>query len=538
MDDYGFSSGLFSRLAHKILPQVPSEDSIEYFLAHSDNSISDVLAAVQANDDSYERISKELNLSIKALGAKVVAFGLDSKIKAHFDTLEVNLAPYDSVFEKLNRLSECTDEDVKVLANAFEETKSQIKFLRLNKNKIGTNLHLTVTTRRILEYIRRIHQLLDLKQNIVSETKWEKLLQEYIAYAKEEYSLRRFIIRHTDLLALEIVEHNAAKGEKYIADDRAEYFSFAKRSLLGGAIIAIFALIKINIDSFELSQINNALYYSINYALCFVLVKQFGGIIATKQPAVTASTLAKGIDKNDDLLIDSIQNITELVRSVSRSQFISVLGNFMMAILFAIALSFILTLLGFDRLTQTLNSEYLLNNTLPSASLVFYASVAGFFLAFSGLISGYIDNKLVASNIPYRIQKRVSFFKSAKLANYVDKKASVLIGNVSLGFFLGCAFLLSFILPFAVDIRHIAFSSANIGYSIMENDQTYKLIILAMSGALLIGFVNFIVSFLITLFIALKSRNAGLSLLPQIIKAVVLDFVKNPLAYYVFQKEK
>ncbi len=534
MEDYGFISGLVTRLSRKFLKDVPDENTIEYLLIQKDFSIEKTLELLNINDAIDNGIFEELDLSIKALGAKVVAFGLDNKIKAYFDILDLDTNPFEVLFEQLSILENCNKNRLNELSTTLENTKSLINFLRKNKNKIGTSLHLTVTTRRILEYINRIEDLVNLKANIYSKHHWEDIFRKYVIYSKQKNSIRRFITRHTDLIALEIVEHNANKGGKYIAESKKEFRSFFWRALLGGGIISVFALFKILIDNLRLDEFEIALLYSINYAACFVFVKQVGGIIATKQPAVTASALAKGFDVKDNLQIDSVQKITVLVRKVARSQFIAMVGNFLMAILFAGLITLVLDLIGITGIIKADKPAYLISKTVPSYSLIFYAIIAGVFLALAGLISGFIDNKILASRIAYRIAKSKCFFGSG---NLIKKKGGEIIGNISLGFFLGCAFLLSFILPFSVDIRHIAFSSANVGYSIMSQDFSYNIIFLAILGVLLIGLINFIVSFSITLFLALKSRGASFKIFPKLIMSVLKDWIRNPLGYYFYRNK-
>ncbi len=51
-------------------------------------------------------------------------------------------------------------------------------------------------------------------------------------------------------------------------------------------------------------------------------------------------------------------------------------------------------------------------------------------------------------------------------------------------------------------------------------------------GALLIGFVNFLVSFSVTLFLALQSRGGGFYLIPKVVAYVFRDFFKYPLHYF------
>ena len=64
------------------------------------------------------------------------------------------------------------------------------------------------------------------------------------------------------------------EGEKYIAETKQEYWQFLRKSMLGGALIAIFALLKIYMGTYELSPMAYAFIASLNYAICFILVKQ------------------------------------------------------------------------------------------------------------------------------------------------------------------------------------------------------------------------------------------------------------------------
>ncbi len=532
MEEYGFTSGLFHRLLRKVLPQVPDSDTVEFVLLDQENPVPLLLSRLDLKTVATSPIAQQLDLSIQALCAKVVAFGLDNHIKAKYNSIELDSKPFETLLARVNTLPGCPREDTEALIANLKAIEGLVINLRKNKNKIGTNFHLTLTTRRILEYTQRVRALLALKLNISSPKHWETLFREFIDYAKGKNSIRRYLKRHADLVALEIVEHTAGKGEKYIAENRAEYWSFFRRSLLGGGIIALFAFFKLFIDSFRLTEVGNAFFFSLNYALCFILVKQVGGIIATKQPAMTASTIAKNIDSQDDLRIDSLSCITDLVRKVFRSQFISVIGNFLMALTLAALAMFLLQQFGLDQLTEMVQPKYLIDKIVPTGTLVFFAAIAGVFLALSGVISGYVDNKVVAAKIGHRIRNNPLFLRSNRLAAFAEQKAGSLFGNLCLGFFLGSAFLLSNLVPFPVDIRHIAFSSAYVGYSVVKYDFAANTVLLALFGALLIGFVNFIVSFSITLYLALRSRRASFRLIPQIVLDVAKDFLRHPLHYF------
>lgn len=536
MEDYGFSSGLMSRVYRKILPLSPEQNTVEYILTKTKNPIATALELVDLEREPNQAICKELDLSIVAICSKIVAFGLDHYIRNKLIFIAADAEAIDRLAAQLNTSIQLTEQNILELKESLDNVECTVINLRKNKNKIGTNLHLTIVTRRTLEYIWRAKELLDLKLNINSKTHWENLFLNYISYDKKKNSISRFVGRHADLVVLEVIEHTAKQGEKYIAENRKEYMIFFYRSLLGGGLISLFALVKIMVESNKFSQLSNAWYYSVNYALCFVIVKLVGGIIATKQPAMTASTIAKNIDKNNDLELDSVQNVIHLDRKVFSTQFISLFGNFLMAFLLSCFIALIVQIFNIDMVTNAINPKYLMKQNMPTTNLIMYSAIAGFYLAFSGLISGYFDNKVVASNVAYRIRESKLFFKSVWFSNFMDKKSGALVGNISLGFFLGCTFLLSNFSSISFDIRHIAFSSANLGYAIVNGSFSYKIILFALAGVFITGMVNFLVSFSITLFLTLKSRGARYDKILSVFLSTLVDFIKNPKEYIKIPK--
>lgn len=532
MDDYGFSSGIVSRVFKKILPSVPEEGTVDYLLFKNKKVINPIIRSIDFKNIYSSQIPEELDLSIKALCSEIAAFGLDNDINNKFRLLQLESNSFEMLLTQMVELENKDSHEIKDLITILDSIESNILSLRRFKSIIGVNLHLTIVTRRILDYIHRVKELIDLKLNLNSVTHWEEILNKHIKYYKEKDSLKKYIVRHFDLLILEAVEHTSNKGEKYIAENRQEYLRFFYKSMLGGALIAFFALFKIYIETYKLEPIGFAFIASLNYAVCFILVKQLGGIIATKQPAMTASVIAKYIDKNDNLKIDSVNEIVILIKKVIGSQFISLVGNFVMALFFSSLIFKVFQLFGIQN-SLGIEPEYLLKSVMPGVSLIGYAAVAGIFLALSGLISGYIDNKVVASKIAYRIENSKLFFNSTTLANFCKDKGGYLIGNISLGIFLGSAFLLGYILPISIDIRHIAFSTSNLGYAVMSTQLEAIILIRALTGIMLIGLTNLIVSFSITLLLALKSRGAKLSLIPRIFLLSVKDFINNPLEYFI-----
>ncbi len=176
---------------------------------------------------------------------------------------------------------------------------------------------------------------------------------------------------------------------------------------------------------------------------------------------------------------------------------------------------------------------------------LYYAAIAGVFLSLSGLISGYFDNKVIFSRIPQRIKahpKLTWMPHSAlnRISNYVEKNLGVLSGNISLGFFLGFAGTLGFITGLPIDIRHIAFSSANLGFAVQHGDIALNssIFLIGALGVAGIGLVNFLVSFGMTLFIAMKSRRVTFGQTRELLRLLLMHFLRSPIDFFYSRSKK
>lgn len=134
------------------------------------------------------------------------------------------------------------------------------------------------------------------------------------------------------------MEHTSKTGEHYITNNRQEYLKLFRYALGGGFVVAFLCIFKARIATFGLPPFGEALLYSLNYSIGFMLIHIFHFTLATKQPAMTASTIAEMLgswkeekpnSKNRDKgLARTVPTIIRLVRS----QFISLVGNVSMVL--------------------------------------------------------------------------------------------------------------------------------------------------------------------------------------------------------------
>jgi site-specific recombinase len=282
-----------------------------------------------------------------------------------------------------------------------------------------------------------------------------------------------------------------------------------------GVIIALLSLFKAGISSWHLPPFWEAVFFSLNYGIGFVIIHLLGFTIATKQPAMTAARIAAAVDAANGRL-SSADRVVELITQVARTQFISIWGNvlpaFATATVVAVGLTF---LLGEPPVGMEKGEKMLLElNPLLSAALP-HAAIAGIFLFLAGVIAGYYDNLSIYHRIPDRIRKvlwlrrRLGVVRLNKLADYLSKHTGALAGNFFFGCMLGSAGFVGLILGLPIDIRHITFAAANMAYGI----QSHEFVIgglevaVAAAGVFLIGMVNLGVSFSLAFFTALRARG-------------------------------
>lgn len=392
----------------------------------------------------------------------------------------------------------------------IKELNQNIEAVRQSYKTSGTAVHLTYRIEKLNADLNQACDVLTVCDEDSSIEVITATLERLVRRNLLNKGMWHFIISKTEVLTKTIVEHNSVHGDKYIANNLKEYFSIFAASLIGGALIAIFALFKVEIESWGFSLLGEGLLFGINYALCFVLVDILGGIIATKQPAMTANTLLTRISasSSDDT---SAKQIATVFADVSKSQFISFLGNLSVAFFLSVIISYLYSRNNPLPLVDAENGTYLLhrNNIFDSGAL-FFAVIAGIFLSASGFIAGYMDNAVLFHKLKERVaQKYVHRPRRLKLHNYVLNKLGKFSGSISLGLFLGLAGAVGMFSGIPFDIRHVAFSSAHIAYGGYAIDlawfsQTGGVM---LASIFVIGVVNFVVSFFITSVIALNSTN-------------------------------
>ena len=498
-------------------------------------------AATEAtgNNDLFE--------SMRTLSYWIAASGLEPEMIR----LEPALSRYESPFvaqnvETQEIIAAATSGhpvDGSHLLVLIDQCHDWIDRIRRQALRFGTSIALTFRVRRLRQLLKRLERLTRLLASLQTPANagrdWQPAVVLFKRLVKAEClrnDLGSYWRQHVSLLAVRITENAGKTGEHYITSDRGEYFALLRSALGAGIVIACMALIKTLITKLELAPLNESLAICLNYGLGFVLIHLLHGTVATKQPAMTANAIAASLGGGKGKMNDPAELI-ELIARTSRSQIAAILGNIGLAIPTAILIAALLpTVFGASPYDAD-KAAHLLAEVHPLHSpALFYAAVAGVCLFLAGLISGYFDNLSAYNDIPARIEQlpwaRRVFGESRmrRTANYIGDNLGALSGNFFFGFLLGGAWTIGILFGLPLDIRHVAFSSANLGYALAGSGfaPDWALFAWAAAGVLLIGAINLAVSFALALTIALRSRRLTVKDSPRLWLAVLRGFRKNP----------
>ena len=474
------------------------------------------------------------------LAIRIGAMGLEPEFIRLYPRIEERDSPFLALAAEAQQLSaayrkylaggDVPADDERQLHVLIDQCRDVIVRIRSRAASVGTSLALTFLLRRLEQSLRRLELLVgilgarhDSAQSPRDDQALTALWVEFISHAAHGEGLRRGIRGHVSrtigMLALRVTDNASRAGEHYIATSRDEYFAMWRSAMWAGGVVGFMALLKIYSSQASLAPLGYALAYSLNYSLGFMFIHVMHWTLATKQPAMTASTIAGVISEISGRIRD-VEKLATLVVDLLRSQFAAIAGNVLVAIPTAMLISFAIGKINGQPIMSAEKAQHLLHDLSPIDSLaLFHAAIAGGCLFLGGLISGYYDNLAAFERIRERIEHTRwlrSLLGEARLARfsvYMDNNLGALAGNFFLGIMLAMVGTIGFLTGLPIDVRHVTLSSANFGLAMAALDFSVDGMVLAkcLIGIALIGFINLTVSFSLALWIALRARDVGFS---------------------------
>jgi site-specific recombinase len=565
----GAGRELYARLKHKLLPAAQDPNDFLYLLNRIFFKHTDYEWVEQVGRDKWMHffegigisfsgndpvIIRQAVLSLQILSARVAQLGWENEITPNIpaqwqppnNPFAVQQHLVYQIKERILREHQGPD-SIQDLARQLSEVLATcaalVQLLRDETADKGTSLSQTFILYQLEQKLNRMNLLLDIADadETINMARFANLFIAVIRNENRKNSIREFLSQTTGYLAYQIAEHKGRKGSKYITASPLAYFQMIGSAMWGGLIICFVAIFKNLLGLLQIAPFWHGFVYSVNYSLGFVAIEETGATLATKQPAFTASAVASSLDarKTDDP--PNLYNLAVTVSKVSRSQIASFIGNLIIVFPVTYLLAWVYDWATGHPLVGGKKAAQLLQDQHPWQSLsLLYACNTGFFLFLSGIIAGYVQNKINYGRIDKRLTEHPVLRMSLppgrlqKIADYVTSHGGSLAGNISLGFFLGMAGIMGKIFGIPFDIRHITISAANTSlgaYGIGWEHMNYRYLANVVAGVLGIGFLNFLVSFSLAFFVAVRSRGIHLKDYPGFLKILWKYFRSHPLDF-------
>jgi site-specific recombinase len=558
----GVFSEAFDRLVRNVMPEPPVENDAAKLLyrlfpeRRAAEWLDGVPPALMAR--LFETLSlprggtsapaaEAIRESAVLLAVRIAAAGTDDEVRERAGNPRLK----DSVFLKMSpavrRLVEA--ETVDPAANtaareALAACRRELKRVSGTLDSTGISVDLVYRLDYIRTLLDRLYTLLGLvapPSGQAVEGAGLRFVQSLIRGGVRDRSLYELFRTNSRLLARRIIERVGLSGEHYITRTRAEQHEMISSASGGGAITAFAVMGKFLISWAKLPVLFEGLSISLNYAGAFVAMHLCGFTLATKQPSMTAATLAHSIKEIEN---DSAPELTALVDQVERtvrSQVAAAIGNVGMVIPFAVMADLAIWAVTGHHFVDAKYADKIIQAHDPITSLTWvYATLTGVYLWLASLVGGAVENWFVVRKVPEsvatnRLLRAVIGARRAQAwGRYVSEQVSGIAVAAALGFQLGLAPMAASMIGVQLEVRHLTFVTGQLAFAGMERgpfgvlQPDYLMSLLSIG---MVGTLNFSVSFALALWVAFRARDVRAGQQMELLFAVFRRFRQRPLDF-------
>ncbi|MDZ4661012.1 MAG: hypothetical protein SGJ18_05265 [Pseudomonadota bacterium] len=512
---------LWDRIIANLLPQKPllQDSSLlleEIFPAGTELEIlesTDLLPWMNLLAESMMHTKPDLEEAFVFLISQARAMALHPSLSKRMNAKRLRDLPWYSLTSEAEQF--LVNKETEKIGVLLRECQISIEGIYSHLREYGVSTDLVFRLEKLKLFLSRLFLLIPVLQN-PSESSIKALWIHLIDLNQKKRGIRALYRQSSQLLSQKIVEKNSETGDHYIARNVKERRDLFKKASGGGFVTAFTVYGKFWILTFALSPFLSGFVTSVNYSLSFLMLQMLGWTLATKQPANTASTIA--LQLKDLHRPEKLQALTDEIFCLFRSQTLAALGNIMLVIPTALALTYAYWWLTGQHVLTLEQAHHSREAVIPNFTTLLFAAWTGVLLWLSSLIAGWFDNWCTYREISLRIQQNTALRKiispqaAEKSAHWVKHQLPAVVSNVSLGFLLGLSPAILGFFSIPLEVRHVTLSTGSLAASIpiLGNEFLHSWAPLwAIIGILWIGILNLGFSFWLAFNIALKAQNVN-----------------------------
>ena len=533
----------------------PTFTAVDRFV-HGQTFIFDRLIRVLWHDSrgaSLTRLHEDLKQAISLLAARLAGRGASPAIRERGSLRRVEDSPFNQLFFTTARFlqadpGENMSREGTVWNEAVAACFRELEEVQLHMEDAGVSSSLVYDLRSMKATLERMQVLTTVYVEHNDQPQMLRPAHPYLAMRNltsvllhgrlDDVRLRVLMRDNLTLLARKTVERTGHGGEHYIAHTRADYWLMWRAAAGGGLLTVFTAAIKMRVIESHFPLAVEGFLIGTDYAISFLLLQVFGFALATKQPSMTAATLAGIVRKNRGVARWS--KISAFAADISRTQLAAAFSN-IIAVCFGAVL--------FERLwihffkTHYLPAEsaqhvYQTLHPFTSGTAIF-AAATGVLLWLAAVIGGWFENFAVYHRVPEAISQhplaaRIGSRTMKRVADWLERNAASGSTSIVLGYLLGFSpvFARFFGIPF--DVRHVTLSTGTLALAAARfgtGSFGHGWLYYAIAGILITFVLNLGVSFSIASIVALRAYDVPWEEQAQILRFLVREIIASPVSF-------
>jgi len=523
-------------------------DAVERFAGQQGYVFERLMRILRPSPDSRAgaRIEEDVRQALCLLSARVAGRGVTAAIRQRGGGHAVEDSPfYQMVFATamLVRAKTAIERETQRVAwqEAARRCAEELEQIHLHMEEAGVSSALVYDLRSIEAALDRMHLL----ARVYAPTGMayghgseRMLLNALVRGRLDDMRLRFLFGQNLNLLARKTVERTGHGGEHYIAHSRRDYWLMWRAGAGGGLLTVFTAAIKMRLIESHFPLAIEGFLIGTDYAVSFVLLQIFGLALATKQPSMTAATLAGIVRENRGVARWS--KISEFASDISRTQLAAAFSNVIAVCVGAVLFEKVWIRMFQDHYLPLESARHVYQTLHPFTSgTAIFAAFTGVLLWLAALIGGWFENFAVYHRIPEAIAQhpmglRVGVRRMRRAADWVERNAASWSTSIVLGYLLGFSPVVAKFFGVPLDVRHVtlstgtlALAAARFGTSSFGHGWMYY----AIAGIGITFVLNLGVSFSIASIVALRAYDVPREEQIQILKFLVREFFSSPLSF-------
>jgi site-specific recombinase len=482
------------------------------------------------------------------LATRISAVGLSDVLRARSPVCRLDQSPFYRLPREIDVLraafaaGNVRADLVEHYRAVSDECREVVARVIENLENAGVSVDVVYRLELITKSLHRLDALVGLIEpvsDLEQAMRAKALVVELLDLRLRDHRLREILNNNLHLLARKVIERAGHTGEHYITSSRGEYAKMLFSAGGGGVLTAGTTALKFVVGSLKAPPFVDGVLSSMNYAGSFLLMQFCGFTLATKQPSVTAAALAGTL--RETAHHPDLSALVSMIARITRSQLAAAIGNVGMVIPAALLFDYYWRARFGAHFLDEDTAHYALHSLHPTETgTVFFAALTGVLLWASSIAAGWLENWAVYRRLPDAIaQHWMGRFIGRRTMGWVSRlfarNVSGFGGNVTLGVLLAMTPVMGKFFGLPLEVRHVTLSTGalTLGVASLGSAADVHAVLPAALGIAIIGFLNFGVSFVLALTVALRARQVERSDRWRLLVSVLATFLRSPLQFFV-----